>query len=228
MWGILSLCFGVICLLFFSVFSYAQHSTLGGLLPRLNVSVRLSEDVKLIAFAESRQGLYDTRLEDRADYEYILTDMAAFLSFKMQANQSFNIGYTHRIRGDEVIHRMTQQFNIVVNRDAGRIGHRFVFDQTYSSQSPSVYRLRYRIVLEKSLSGDKIDSREFYMKIGTEALGNYTKRSLDLEWRMMPMIGYEINRYNRIEFGPDYRLGDVFSDQKRSSLWLSLTWYISI
>jgi hypothetical protein len=199
-----------------------------GLLPRVNVSGKISDRMKWYSSIESRKGLYDDRLVDATDYQYILTDIAVFLSYKTEPSQRLNIGYTQRHRGGDIFHRVTQQYNIVTLKDDKRIGHRIATDQTFGGNRNAVYRLRYRVVLEKSLSGEVIDKNEFYMKLGSEVLWDYTDGSMNMEWRLIPLLGYEISKSNRIEFGPDYRLGNIFNSQNKSDIWLSLTWFISV
>lgn len=191
------------------------------------MSGQLNNQFKWTIFVESRQGLYDDALDRAADYEYILTDIASFISYKIVPGQSLNAGYTQRHRGGALFHRLTQQYTIATLRDNYRLGHRIATDQTFSSTTDPVYRLRYRLILEKSLSGDQIDQNEFYIKMGSEVLWNHSSGSTDMEWRFIPLLGYELSKKSRLEMGPDYRLSDLLS-ASQSHMWMSVTWYVSI
>ena len=78
---------------------------------------------------------------------------------------------------------------------------------------------------EKSVSGDRIDSREFYMKMGQEILIIQDRSDQALEFRLLPNIGYEISAANKIELGVDLRLGDLFSDSFNQSYLLVVNWF---
>jgi hypothetical protein len=217
LWGILFL-FSALSLL-------GQQDLSAGLLPKVNVSARLSDQVGLVSSVESRQLLYD---DPEVDYRYVLTDAATFFSFRTQPDQKFNLGYTLRFRNKQLFHRFSQQYNFVDYRDSYRVGHRLALDQTFAKNEPAVYRARYRVTLEKPLSGDKVDPREFYLKAGVEFLGAYEERDWGLEGRLVPLLGYEINDNDKVEAGLDYRLDGIFSNAPGQDFWWAITWYTAI
>lgn len=215
-------------LLCISEFLCAQSSFTNGLLPKIIFSNQLSDHIKLINSIESRQLLWDDMLDDKFSYDYVLTDLTTIVSHKIGTSQSFNLGYLFRIKGDEIVHRSIQQFTIVKNLDALRLGHRFVTDQTFSNHESPSFRLRYRITLEKPLNGERIDPNEFYLKFNNEYLGSYQSSKTDLEIRIIPFIGYELNAKNKLELGIDYRLSEFFDSNSQNRLWLSMNWYCRI
>ncbi|MBQ4822735.1 DUF2490 domain-containing protein [Aquimarina sp. MMG016] len=215
-------------LLFISEFLGAQSSFTNGLLPKVVLSNQLSDHTKLINSIESRQLLWDDMLDNKFSYDYVLTDLTTIVSHKIGASQSINLGYLFRIEGDEIVHRSIQQFTIVKNLDALRLGHRFVTDQTFSNRKSPSFRLRYRVTLEKPLNGDRVDPNEFYLKFNNEYLGSYQSNKADLEIRIIPFIGYELNAKNKLELGLDYRLSEFFDSASQNRLWLSMNWYYSI
>lgn len=211
--------------LFSAVSLVGQRDLSAGLLPKVNVSAKLSDQVGLVSSVESRQLLYD---DPEVDYRYVLTDVATFFSFRTQPDQKLNLGYTLRFRNKQLFHRFSQQYNFVDYRDSYRVGHRLALDQTFADGEPTVYRARYRLTLEKPLSGDKVDPREFYLKAGVEFLGAYEDRDWGLEGRLVPLLGYEINDNDKIETGLDYRLDGIFSGAPGQDFWWSVTWYTAI
>lgn len=206
----------------------SQSLVNAGLLPRINVSTELSDKFKLTNIIESRQVVLDNTEEGLFNSDYVLTDISSIVSYKLAADKSANVGYTLRIRDGEIIHRFLQQFNIVRNFDALRIGHRFATDQTFSKNNSLEFRTRYRISIELPLSGDKIDPREFYLKFGNEYLGSFEKNNADLEIRIIPLMGYEINKENKIEFGVDYRVSEFIKSDANNQIWLSIAWFTTI
>jgi hypothetical protein len=207
--------------------SNAQHSLSGGFLPKINLSAKVSKKIKLVYSTESRQQFYQSEEVQQFQYKNALTDFTALVSTKIQANQSINTGYMIRFRDGEVFHRFIQQYNLVQYFDFLRMGHRLATDQTFSSDSDAKYRIRYRITIEKSLSGDEVDPREFYIKLGNEYLWEVTRSQSELEIRLLPMLGFEISKRNRIETGIDYRLSEILGAGAASALRLSLIFYQS-
>ena len=127
-------------LFLFSTFSlFGQRDLSAGLLPKVNVSARLSDQAGLVSSVESRQLLYD---DPQVDYRYVLTDVATFLAFRIQPDQKRNLGYTLRFRNKQLFHRFSQQYNFVDYRDSYRVGHRLALDQTFAKDEPTTYRAR--------------------------------------------------------------------------------------
>ncbi|MDY8137327.1 DUF2490 domain-containing protein [Aquimarina sp. 2201CG5-10] len=221
-----------ILFIFFTILScckiQAQSEFSTGLLPGVRISTKISDQIKWINGLQSRHILTDNTKVKSFDYEYILTDISSLISIKIGAHGVFNTGYLIRFQDDEVIHRSIQQYNLVQNLERLRIGHRFATDQTFNTNKSPQFRLRYKISLEKPLAGDKIDPKEFYLKLGNEYLGIYQSNDTELEIRVLPFIGYEINHKNKVELGIDYRLSDFFNSGSENDLWLSMNWFYTI
>ncbi len=214
--------------LFFVQSVDAQSSFSSGILPRVRVSAKVTEGIKWVNGIESRQLFVDDTKDESLDYEYVLTDISSLLSMKIGANGAVNGGYLLRFEGDEVIHRAIQQFTIVQNYDIIRLGHRFVTDQTFSKNKLPEFRLRYRIALEKPLSGSEIDPKEFYFKLSNEYLLKFQSSESELETRILPFLGYEIDKNNKIELGLDYRLDGLLTSGSENDLWLSINWFYTL
>lgn len=204
---------------------FSQRDFSGGVLPRINTSFKLTERLKLNSSLELRQQLFDKELTNDKDADFILADLANTFSYKLASNQKLNIGYTIRNRNQEFHHRFTQQFSLVQQKSFFRLGHRFGLDQTFIPDEDFVFRTRYRISIEKPLSGTVVDEKEFYLKVNNEYLGIFTQNNADIELRLIPYIGYEINSTNKIEIGLDYRVGDFTRSQYSHRAWLSMVYY---
>jgi hypothetical protein len=206
----------------------AQPSVTAGFLPKINLTTGLNDRTRLNASAESRGLFYDKLAEKSSALQYILSDFMVLVSRSIGFSTSLNLGYTLRLTNGETIHRTIQQFNLVRNLDAGRLAHRFATDQTYSPSESPVFRVRYRITFERPLSGDEVDEKEFYFKMGNEYLGIYQVENSDLEIRLVPLFGYEINAHSKVEFGVDYRISEfLVSPYPESQLWAAAAWYWS-
>ncbi|WP_299248124.1 DUF2490 domain-containing protein [uncultured Aquimarina sp.] len=215
----------------FNVICYqmiAQTSFTSGLLPKIVVSNKLSDNIKLINSIESRQQLWEHQPDNDLSYDYLLTDFTNILSFKLSADKVFNIGYLLRIEEDELIHRSIFQYSIAQQLENLRVAHRFVTDQTFSAEESPEFRLRYRFTLELPFSGYRVDPKEFYLKVNNEYLGSYQSENTDLELRIIPFIGYQLNLKSKIEIGLDYRISQLFESRTKNRLWLSINYYFAI
>ena len=208
---------------------FSQDRFIAGLLPKLNVSTRVSGDVKLTANLESRHALYE-RIQsgdDVFEHSYKQLEASAIVSVKTRVNQSLSGGYTFIERPGADQHRLLQQYSIVSSFDAFRLGHRFASDQMFWDDNLEI-RVRYRITFEKPLAGDRVDPKEFYFKSNNEYLLSFEDNSSDLEIRVLALIGYEFNSANSIEFGPGYRIKDFSGNGIDQAIWFSLNWYFSV
>lgn len=215
------------------VFSFnviAQSTYQYGILPAVNLNVSLKNDWKLNAKIESRQefktGFYNA--SSKLKYNYILTDYIAIFGKKVGPNKTLSGGYLMRFRNGNVFHRSIQQFSITQKLTSLRLGHRISTDQTFAAHTSPVWRFRYRISAEIPLSGQTVDPKEWYLKLNNEYLNIFESDQYDLEFRFSPLLGFELNDAQKIEWGIDYRLDSFLNDSPNSKYWLSINWFISI
>lgn len=214
----------ILLLLFVFVYAitFSQSSFTGGWLPKVNISKKINKKVKWVNSIETREVLYD---EDFT-FTHNLTDFSTIFSMKTDVNQSVNVGYILRFKGSETIHRAIQHFNIVQPLENLKLAHRLGLEQFFQSKVTPQYRIRYRITLQKPLSGDKVDVKEWYIKLSNEYLYQFNKE--DLEIRLSPYLGYRLSKKDKLEFGFDYRAGKLLEDVTKKTLWFRTTWYVSL
>lgn len=210
----------MIVVLFVSNKIIAQSNFDTGFLPKVVVSKKFSTAIKWVNSLESRTIVYD----DKYQFSHSLIDLSSIISFKTNLNQSFNFGYILRFRGQETIHRTFEHYNFIHVASSLKFGHRIAFEQFYQSQKNVRFRARYRFSLEKPLNGERVDVKEFYLKVGNEYLHDFS----NLEIRFMPYLGYKVSNTDRVEFGADYRIGEPFMATSENDLWLRVTWYMSM
>lgn len=217
--------FVVIC----SNISFAQSNNTIGFLPKIALSSTLSPKLKLVNALESRQVFVTTNSTPKKQYDYILTDITNILSFRAGNRIKLNLGYLFRIRAQKIFHRSIQQLTMVSTYDGLRIGHRIATDQTFSDKEKTTLRLRYRVTIEKSLNGLRVDRNEFYIKINNEYLGSHRNKKSDLEIRLTPFIGYELNQKNKVELGIDYRIDNFMDNQNGDhAFWMAINWFYNL
>lgn len=202
-----------------------------GSLPSININTDLNENWALNVRWESRQLFSKGEFggESQKGLDYILSDFSVIASRKVGLNNNLAGGYLVRLRGSEVIHRLTQRFIIVRRYNSFRVGHRFSSDQTFTEGANTEYRLRYRISAEIPLNGQSVDPQEFYFKINNEYLQSWQGSETDFEIRIVPLLGYGFNDTNKLELGFDYRL-DSFINHSSSShtFWISVGWFFKV
>lgn len=199
---------------------FSQSNFDSGFLPKVVLSNNLSDKTKWVNSIETRNIIYD----DNFKFKYSLVDLSSTYSIKTDLNQSFNFGYILRFRRSETIHRTFQHYNLISQLRSSKLGHRIALEQFYQTKKQTTFRTRYRLTLEKPLNGEKVDVKEFYLKIGNEYLYDFE----NLELRVTPYVGYKVSKTNKLEFGFDYRLGDIINAISTQDLWFRTTWYISI
>ena len=213
--------FGFLTLFCFLCISIKAQQNLDlGFLPKVVISKKINDNVKWVNSIENRNILYD----DEYQLTYNLVDVSSILSLKTNLNQSFNLGYIFRLKDGDAIHRLFQHYNFVNNFTSLKLGHRFAFEQFFQVGEKVDYRVRYRISLEKPLNGERVDVKEFYLKLGNEYLYDFVSPEI----RLTPYLGYRVSEKDRLEFGVDYRLSDFTENATQNNFWLRVTWYYNL
>ena len=208
----------------FSLLNFAQSSVDYGLIPSINLNKKLGNHWKLNLKSESR---FDF-MSDTPTGTYLLSDFGLVLAHSLSMNGAVAGGYQVRIKDGGLIHRSIQQFSWVKKINGVKLGHRLVTDQTFQSTSAPHYRFRYRIAAQLALKGQRVDKREFYLKLNHEYLNSLKGGSYDLEVRLVPLLGFAIADNNKLETGIDYRLKGFAGNTIRQNAWFRLTWYIAL
>lgn len=208
----------------------AQDSYQLGALPSINLNKKWDSGWRWNAKVESRQLFKEGDFKTTVPFDYIyeLTDFSNIFSKQLGAQQSIAGGYLIRFRNQEWFHRSIQQFVITKRYQGLRLAHRFSADQTFSQINAPEFRFRYRISIEKSLSGTSVDPKEFYLKLNHEYLLGYQSIDTDLELRLVPLLGYELNDFNKIEAGLDYRVSSLLNNVDSHRFFITINWFITL
>lgn len=206
----------------FALNMFSQADTNLGFLPKVVLSKKINEVSKWVNSIEQRTIFYDEEIQ----FSHNLLDISSIYSLKIGQNQSLNFGYILRFRDSETIHRTFQHYNFLETYNALKVGHRFALEQFYQTEKQTTFRTRYRVSLEKPLNGERVDVKEFYLKLGNEYLYDFAEK--DLEVRVTPYLGYQVSKKDKVEFGIDYRVGNFLNNATENNFWFRTTWYISI
>lgn len=221
----------IILIVFLTIgYGAGQSSYRIGVLPQVNVNIKLADEWRLVARAETRQQLATGIYGDPFGFNYknSLTDLAILLSKRIAGSSSLTGGYQLRLSDQQYIHRIIQQYSLISQHRSFRLSHRFAADQSFSVDEPAEFRFRYRIGFEKALQGQNIDPGEFYFKLNQEQLLSFNRERVDLELRLFPSAGFSITDNNKIEIGIDSRFISFINKNLRSSYWLGIGWFITI
>jgi len=205
--------------------SYAQNQI--GLLPQINADFKIGQDWKVNSKLEGRQIFFKNPFPDgekESEFERMDLELVATRSLN---TGSIGGGYLIRRQDGKFLHRTIQQYSITQKFVALRLSHRFRTDQTFESDEPTKFRLRYRISLEKPLNGQEIDPKEFYLKFNNEYFGSLESSKGNLEIRGLASLGYNISDKNKFEVGADYRAEDLINSVVTHKLFLNIGWYHS-
>ncbi|MBS3739237.1 DUF2490 domain-containing protein [Mesohalobacter halotolerans] len=203
----------------------SAQNVVAGFLPDFTLSYKASEQYKIVHKLESRFPSYNDTSED-INVQFERLDMQNFIERKIGLFSKLSLGYQYRIKdsaADE--HRFIQQFSWTDNLTAFRIGHRLRSDQTYSRARKPEIRFRYRSGFQFPLQGQQLDAGEYYLSISDELVWSYRSPNADLENRVLAKLGLYINDKNKIEWGLEWRLEELFLEKVNHQLWVGLSWY---
>ncbi len=207
---------------------HAQAQTRLGILPSVNYNHKVNNDWEVNFRFESRHFIFEDypSRDDDFKYQYSLSDFSTLIGRKTGLHSKVVLGVLARAEPDALSYRVIQQFIFQTTIQSFRVAHRISTDQTFSSTEYTEFRIRYRLSLEIPLSGLKVDVKEFYFKLNAEAINSVQDRVYDLEFRVVPNIGYVINGQQNIELGLDNRFDSFIDNQTRLNTWITITWFL--
>ncbi len=213
------------CFLFLLCIPYivfSQSDVQIGLLPKINISSKINPKLKWVNSFEARETIYDKGFL----LKHSLIDISTALGYKTNLNQSATLGYIFRFEKDKIIHRTFQHYNFIQKVNTLKLGHRIGFEQHFPEKETTFFRLRYRITAQKPLNGERVDKKEFYLKIGNEYVWNISSENLEV--RFSPYLGYKIDTNNKLEIGTEYRVNNFIEALNKHRFWFRTTWYINL
>lgn len=186
----------------------------------LSLNHKVNSNYKLNFLFKSRSFIYDN---DELLIKQQQLDIGHFSTFAISLKSSISFGLMFRNRDwfedSENEFRTTIKFNTKKIKDHLRFGHRFISEQRFFESSTS-YRFRYRLAFDIPLEGEKLNIGEIYFVSATEALWSVNKKNkpiLDNRWSAQ--IGWLQSKNTKLQFGLEYRLGEL-NVKTNSSLFL--------
>lgn len=217
-------CIFLILFAFYTLTSMAQNSCELGILPSININMKLHKDWSLNFKAESRQSL----IKGDFNYDYLLTDLYFAAAKKAGINTTVTAGYLMRISDEGIRNRTIQQFSFIKRYTGFILAHRLSADQTFQRDDYTEFRFRYRLSAELPLSGQSLDPKEFFLKLNNEYLNSFYAANYDLEIRGAAFLGYVLSPENKVELGLEYRIDSFVNSKPGSRFWIAINFYQSI
>ncbi len=162
-------------------------------------------------------------------YYHDRTDFQGFAGTSLNPFISIAGGYQYRWDGDgDNSHRSIQQISLVQRKTSYRLGHRLRTDQTFLPTDSPEFRVRYRLVAEFPLSGNRIDPGEYYLIASNEPIFGIQGGTYKIENRLVCSLGHNFSKNQKLEAGLDYRTDDFLDGGLRQRLWLKVGFFVKI
>ena len=137
-------------------------------------------------------------------------DLSHFSTFETGVGTSLGAGLMYRFRkafdssrDNEV--RFTQQFSFTLHPLIVRYGHRLRVEQRFLP-GHTIHRFRYRFSLDFPLEGEKVDLKEGYLILNTEALMSVSEGiTPQFDQRLTLAIGWFLTDTIQIQTGLEHR-----------------------
>lgn len=199
----------------------------GDLGDRLGFSIGASSEVNAIG-----------RTIDNREFpaEVLNVNTEAAVSFDAHPNINLAAGFLFRINGPftdgSTELRPWQQVTAISRLGVVRLRNRARLEQRLlptdeTEMRRADLRLRYRLSGDMPLEGERLDAREFYLNVSTEAMFTLTRARVIFfrETRSYVGVGYRFASGQRLEPGLEFRARRINADgDRRHFLFLRLTW----
>jgi hypothetical protein len=198
-----------------------------GLLGELAVAGKITNHWAFAIKGSSLHDMLDGVASPAFDYDHVQSDVQFFAEFNKHPYWKYALGYHSLLVADGLAHRYILQLAHVKKHASWRVGNRFRFDQTLLNTVSPRYRVRYRIALEKPLSGMKLDPGEYYLLLSSEPILQLQSSIFNAEHRLGISIGRVLSNDSKLEVGLDYRNRNMLTRFSHRAL-LRVGWFLKL
>lgn len=163
----------------------------------------------------------------------LLAEAQAFVNRRLVGGRRITLGLLYGLEEplDErnTEKRIIWQYSFRTPLQSWSLAHRARIEQRFFEESFQ-HRLRYRIVAERPLQGDKLDPGEFYFVAGSEFLLSSDEQfdNLRLDNRTGMGVGLLFINEHRLQFELQHRAQRLFDQRYGSRLWLLTSWIVPL
>lgn len=194
---------------------------------RINYSLSFSSEINAIERKFSDR-LFTAKVDN--------LNLESAISYDLNPNVNLAAAFLFRLRdpftGTTTELRPWQQLSLIHRLGKYRLRNRFRIEERWSgSELDFNLRLRYRLSADFPLEGERLDAREFYLNVSSEALLTPTQKRAFFFWesRTYLGLGYQLDERRRIEPALDFRSRKVdAAGNRRHILFLRLVWLAEI
>ena len=194
---------------------------------RMNYSLAFSSEINAVERKFSDR-LFTAKVDN--------LNLESAISYDLNPNVNLAAAFLFRLRdpftGTTTELRPWQQLSLIHRLGKYRLRNRFRIEERWSgSELDFNLRLRYRLSADFPLEGERLDAREFYLNVSSEALLTPTQKRAFFFWesRTYLGLGYQLDERRRIEPALDFRSRKVdAAGNRRHILFLRLVWLAEI
>lgn len=222
---------------FFPLLLSAQHPQLYGTIPTALLKKDINDRTGISLALSSEINGIDRKIGDQRFTARVLNlNLESALSYDANPNLNLAGGFLFRLRdpftGTTTELRPWQQATSILRFGKYRFRNRLRAEERWAgSKLDFNLRLRYRLSTDFPLEGERLDNREFYLNLSTEALLTPTIERSFYFWESRTYIGlgYQLNERQRIEPALDFRTRKVDArGNRRHILFLRLIWVTEV
>jgi hypothetical protein len=187
--------------------SRAQEDYIAYLQPQLSLNYKVAPSYTHNLMLNSRNFIFENQdIQIRGRH----IDLSHFSTFKTGVSTSVGAGLLYRFRkpfdSSQINEfRFIQQFNITMNPLFARFGHRVRSEQRFLPGG-TIHRFRYRFAIDFPLAGEKVDLKEAYLILNTEALLSVSVGiKPQFDQRLNAAIGWLLNETLQLQTGVEHR-----------------------
>lgn len=163
----------------------------------------------------------------------LLAEAQGFINRRLVGGRRITLGFLYGVEEPldqaNTEKRIIWQYSFRTPTGNWSLAHRARIEQRFFEESFQ-HRLRYRIVAERPLQGDKLDAGEFYFIAGSELLLSSDEqiKNLRLDNRSGLGIGMLFANEHRLQFELQHRAQRLFDERYGSRLWLLSSWVVPL
>lgn len=163
----------------------------------------------------------------------LLAEAQAFINRRLVGGRRITLGFLYGVEEPldqaSTEKRIIWQYSFRTPTGNWSLAHRARIEQRFFDDSFQ-HRLRYRIVAERPLQGDKLDAGELYLIAGTEILLSFDERlkNFRLDNRTGAGVGLLFANEHRLQLELQHRSQRILDERYGSRLWLLTSWIVPL
>lgn len=221
----------------FSLVLTGQDTQLYGTIPMILFKKGVNNQLDYTLALSSEMNAIDKKSgENRYTAKVLNLNVETALSYDLNPNLNLAGGFLFRLRDPfnrtNTELRPWQQLTIIHRLEQYRTRQRLRIEERWTGSTLDFdLRLRYRVSMDFPLEGERLDNKEFYLNLSTEALVTPTSERAFFFWESRTYfgLGYQFNERQRLEPALEFRTRKINeAGRRRHFLFFRLVWVAEI